>query len=95
MRWLFSIVAGLMLMFSATPAIAVASTKNKITPGLCAGVDLSFTEKGSKCKSDNSASKQFNKIIRTIINLLSLLVGIVAVIMIIVGNYHNNRHYTN
>jgi len=56
-----------------------------ITPGLCAGVNL---EVGTDCSTgltDAEASEKFNRIIKTVINLFSLVVGVVSVIMIIYG----------
>lgn len=42
-------------------------------------------EKKAACKTETSASGQVNSLLKTVLNLLSAIVGVVAVIMIIVG----------
>ncbi len=59
--------------------------QQQINRGLCAGANLQFTEGGASCQGGTDATAKFNQIIHTIINLLSVIVGVVAVIMIIVG----------
>lgn len=64
----------------------VFAQTDQISRGLCAGANLQFTENptGAAC-SDANGTDKINDIVHTIINLLSAVVGIVAVIMIIVG----------
>jgi hypothetical protein len=68
-----------------------ATTGDVIGGGLCHGGDkLEFTS-GNKpttetCNTNANASK-LNTLIKNIINIFSILVGIVAVIMIIVGGF--------
>jgi len=66
-----------------TPALADTS---QVQAGLCTGANLQFTETPSSanCTAGDATSK-INNIIHTIINLMSAIVGIVAVVMIIVG----------
>ena len=87
MQRLLALFAGLsvwsILAFSqAVPALA--QTSPEITNGLCAGVNLDIN--ATNCKNDTGeANAKITRLIHTIINLLSLVVGVVAVIMIIVG----------
>ena len=63
--------------------------QQQINNGLCTGANLQFSENtAGQCQSGaTDATTQINNIIHTVINLLSALVGIVAVIMIIVGGF--------
>jgi hypothetical protein len=71
----------------ATPALA-QSAQQQINNGLCAGANLQFTENPGQCNAaSNDATTKINKMVHTIVNLLSAIVGIVAVIMIIVGGF--------
>lgn len=70
------------IILSAAPVFAVTD----IQSGLCSGANLQFTDNPSGgCTDNGDATAKINDIIRTIINLLSAVVGIVAVIMIIIG----------
>lgn len=73
----------LLLAVQAVPAFA-QSAQQQINSGLCAGVNLDINNPNCNTQGDTT-SKPINKVIHTIINLLSVAVGIVAVIMIIVG----------
>ncbi len=95
MLWLklliISFVSWGVLAFGAlVPAVQAASssqagnvTKN-IQTGLCAGSNLDFT---GHCPTGTNASKTATKIAQNIINLLSAVVGVVAVAMIIFGGF--------
>jgi len=81
---LIGLLASFSLSFGlAVPAMAQAPD---IQNGLCTGANLEFTDNppSGQCTSSNATSS-LNKIVHTVINLLSAIVGIVAVIMIIVG----------
>lgn len=54
----------------------------EIEGGLCGGVELQFAD--ADCPAGESTTR-LNSIIKTVINILSLVVGVVAVIMIIFG----------
>jgi len=71
----------------AAPAFA-QSAQDQINNGLCAGSNLQFTENPGQCSAASSdATTKINNLVRTVVNLLSAVVGIVAVIMIIVGGF--------
>lgn len=74
--------ATFLLSLQAVPAFA-QSPQQQINSGLCAGVNLDINN--SNCASGGSGTQSINKVIHTIINLLSVVVGLVAVVMIIVG----------
>jgi hypothetical protein len=80
-------LAAVTLMFApAAPAFAQDAAQQQINAGLCTGSNLQFTDNtgGADC-STSDATEKVNSLIRTIVNLLSAVVGIVAVIMIIFG----------
>jgi hypothetical protein len=64
-------------------------SKPNIQQGLCSGIyklNVSVSECNNKVNED-AAQKQVNDLIRTVINLLSSVVGIIAVIMVMVGGF--------
>jgi hypothetical protein len=80
-------VTFLLAMGTALPVFA-QDAQQQINNGLCAGSNLQFTENPSQCHiAGNEATSKINKLVHTIVNLLTALVGIVAVIMIIVGGF--------
>ena len=74
--------ATLLLSVQTVPAFAQGA-QQQINSGLCAGVNLDVNN--SNCATGGDSNRTINKVIHTIINLLSVVVGVVAVIMIIVG----------
>jgi hypothetical protein len=84
---LFSeVVAALALMFAPVSPVFAQDAQQQINAGLCTGSNLQFTEDTSTADcSTSDATERVNNLIRTIVNLLSAVVGIVAVIMIIFG----------
>jgi hypothetical protein len=85
MSFLLKILAALVmafgLFFIAVPAYA-QSAQDEIEKGLCAGANLDIND--PRCNSEDALAK-LNTLIRRVINLLSVIVGVVAVIMIIIG----------
>jgi hypothetical protein len=81
------IFASVALMFTlAVPVFAQDAAQQQINAGLCTGSNLEFTEDTSTSDcSTSDATERINNLIHTIVNLLSAIVGIVAVIMIIFG----------
>jgi hypothetical protein len=85
MRLLSKLLAGLSLTIALLfvfSAPVLAQTSPDITGGLCAGANLDIND--PRCDSEDALAK-LNTLIRRVINLLSVIVGIVAVIMIIIG----------
>ena len=64
--------------------VAPASAQNEIQNGLCNGIELQTTGSGG-CGNTATAGSKVNQIIKLIINIFSIVVGVVAVIMIVVG----------
>jgi hypothetical protein len=91
-KWLKTWLASLSLMLVmplgfAAPAMA-QTAQDQINNGLCTGSNLQFTDNPGACSTAGvDATTQINNIVHTIVNLLSAIVGIVAVIMIIVGGF--------
>jgi hypothetical protein len=86
MNFLSKVLVGLTLIIGSlfiTAASVFAQTSPEITGGLCAGANLDVDN--PNCDAGDDAAAKINSIIRRFINILSLIVGIVAVIMIIIG----------
>jgi cytochrome bd-type quinol oxidase subunit 2 len=82
------IVAFVSLSLALTPlammsTMAVAAAQADITTNLCKGVDLDPNSAGQDC--NNTTTGNLSGILSTAINIFSLVVGVIAVIMIIVG----------
>lgn len=73
----FSIILGL---FSATPALVPAVALADAKDDACAGVALT----GGSCGT-NAGTGGVGLVVRRVVNILSFVVGIAAVIMIIIG----------
>jgi hypothetical protein len=87
--WLAGLVMALVPLAAAAPALAQTDAQQQINNGLCTGSNLEFTDSPTdSCTAAGSdATTKINDIIHTIVNLLSAVVGVVAVIMIIVGGF--------
>ncbi len=81
---LATLAAGLFLFIGQAAAAAPAGTQ-VIDNALCAGANFDVNSNCQNIKSGNGDT--VNKLIRQIINILSFIVGFVAVIMIIVGGF--------
>lgn len=71
----------------ATPVLVPvgASALDEIQSNLCKGSDLSVSGTGNCSADASTANERIDSILKTVINILSLVVGVVAVIMIIIG----------
>lgn len=93
MKRLNKIVLGailpVLMVLSFTAPVFAQDAQEQINNGLCAGSNFVFTEDtAGQCSAGTTdATTKINDIIHTIVNLLSAVVGIVAVIMIIVGGF--------
>ena len=84
---LLTLTAGALLFAPAlAPAAVYAADSADINSGLCAGANLSASDEDCDPQTDaTAANSRIDTIITTVINLFSLVVGVVAVIMIIIG----------
>lgn len=68
------------------PALVSAQSSNaNIQSNLCAGTSLDVNATGDCATSGTDANTKVNDIIKTVINIFSLVVGVISVIMIIFG----------
>lgn len=65
------------------PAAYAQDAQQEIQSGLCGGADLKL--EGGDCSTTSSGVERLNKGIHSLINVLSLIVGLAAVVMIIIG----------
>jgi hypothetical protein len=79
-RLKIALLAVFALFFIATPSFVHAQNLDA-----CEGVQWTGAE--VDCKDGNLSDKKFGNVVRSIINLLSVLVGAVSVIMIIIGGF--------
>jgi hypothetical protein len=70
----------------AVPALASAAP-SAIENNLCGAATNLSVDSTSDCSSTSDGTTKINNIITTIINLFSILVGVVSVIMIILGGF--------
>jgi len=75
--------ATLLLVPIAVPAMASAAD---IQGNLCGGTDLSVNSSAG-CGNTSQGTDKINTFITDIVNVFSIIVGVVAVIMIIVGGF--------
>lgn len=71
----------------ALPSLAFAETQDDINSSLCTGTNLSL-DTSAPCDAQTegqTATTRINGLLTTIINIFSIIVGIVAVFMIIFG----------
>jgi hypothetical protein len=79
------------LLAQAAPTVQAQSLTSQIQGGLCQGangnLELDSTPTVSSCNNGPNGVDKVNQILRRFVNLLSGLVGVVAVIMIIIGGF--------
>jgi hypothetical protein len=66
------------------PAVASAQSTD-INNGLCAGTNFDTNQTNGCTVDQGAANTKINNILKTVVNLFSLVVGVVSVIMIIIG----------
>lgn len=79
---IMSLSAVFMLSAPMVAPVAVYAQEDPIKTGICGGTELQI---GAACKPPGESTNKFNAIIKLIVNIFSVIVGVVAVIMIIVG----------
>ena len=67
------------------PATVAAATAPDTSTGLCQGASLQVSSNCSPTDIGQKGTDRVNSIIKTTIDLFSLVVGVVAVIMVIIG----------
>ena len=87
-----SIVSAILITLTISLGLAVPAyaqtAQEQINNGLCAGSNLQFTDNPGQCNiAGTDATSKINHMVHTVVNLLSAIVGIVAVIMIIIGGF--------
>lgn len=78
-----SLIIFLALAFGTTAIFSNAVNAQGFHDELCGGANLSLNQ--GKCPGGNESS--LNNLIRAVINILTMIVGIAAVIMILVGGF--------
>ncbi len=84
------------LVFVVSSPVLGATGNEDLKKNVCGGANLSLSEGGSQadglnrsCSNpvggDGNPQKGLNDVIATVVNLLSIIVGVVAIIMIIIG----------
>lgn len=67
------------------PAAVYANAQDTIESGLCQGTSLDTGATGNCSAQANDAQGKINTILTQVINIFSIIVGVIAVIMIIFG----------
>jgi len=82
-----SVLASVFLV-QLVPAVSAQTVTSQIQNGLCAGSNLQISANPPPTSCNNGTGlSQLNSILRHFVNILSAIVGAVAVIMIIVGGF--------
>jgi len=80
------LVSAVSLIVIPVAVPALVSADANIQDNLCQGAALSVSNT-SGCSATSGGTDKINSIITTVINIFSLVVGVVSVIMIIVGGF--------
>ncbi len=80
-------VAALLLAFGTPVALSgvVSAQGANIQNGLNCGAELNVQQTGQNCSLQNTGQTDLQSILTRAVNIFSLIVGVIAVIMIIVG----------
>lgn len=85
---LAAVVISLTFSLGLAAPVFAQTAQEQINNGLCAGSNLQFSDNPGQCSvAGTDATTKINNLVHTVVNLLSAIVGIVAVIMIIVGGF--------
>ena len=84
----FSFLIGMAVPALALSGITYADTITNINGNLCQGSDFNLTSNGTNgCTNTAGGDSSISHLIKTVVNVVSIVVGAVAVIMIIVGGF--------
>ena len=81
------ITPAVILIGLAVPLAAPAIVNADIQSSLCGSAQDLSVSSTKDCKTTGGSESRFNKILTDIINIFSIIVGVVAVIMIIFGGF--------
>jgi len=81
--FVITITPSLALLMPAVVMPLTAHAAADIKTNLCSGADLKFG--GTNCTTNGTAEASVNGIVALIINIFSVVVGVIAVIFIIIG----------
>lgn len=76
-------LVSLLFVPALVPAVVHAAGTQDINGNLCAGANLSVDS--TDCGANGDPKQKVNDLLTTVINIFSLIVGVIAVIMIIIG----------
>ncbi len=76
---------GAILFPVLAPAFAGAAPATTVASGVCGGANLSVTPEA--CPTNGSTDTTLNNIIKTVIDLLTLVVGFISVVFLILGAF--------
>lgn len=80
-------IASVLLAPMAAPVAVYAQEAPNLEGNLCGGAQTLQVGNQDACADTNDAQTRVNEIIASIINIFSVIVGVVAVIMIIFGGF--------
>lgn len=81
-RILFTAMASFGLLVPVALPATLAGAQVDIGGSLCEGANLQV---GAECDDEVATDQSINDLLATVINFISLVVGVIAVIMIIIG----------
>src|SRR5579871_1978858 len=95
---IFSVAAtlGIMMSLGFASSVSAAACSGQVTSNadicnnVCGGTTLNISDTGNTqggCAATSGSTTQANTLLKNIINILSIVVGIIAVIMIIIGGF--------
>ena len=85
-RFLVTVTAAGALLFPALVP-AMASAQVNVADAVCGGASLNASATARVCPTSDTTDSTLNNVIKTVINLFSLLVGFISVVMIIFGGF--------
>ena len=88
--FVLSFSAAFMLLIPVAGTAVVSAQDANINAGLCQGADklkITTTDPTGACANIQEQNTGFNNVLKKIINIFSIVVGVIAVIMIIVGGF--------
>jgi hypothetical protein len=85
----FPVAAGVGVAYAVTPAAATPAETQTIQGNLCQGSNLNLAQNDTGCSdgSISGASTSATSFIAKVINILSVIIGAIAVVMIIIGGF--------